>query len=80
MGQANGSQKGREMKNTPAAARPKSKRKSPRRKPQLVGWRRLPQRQRARILQIGVWVFVAIFVLSIAGGMMLTYISKVPGK
>jgi len=68
------------VKNMPAARRPKSKAKSPPRKAQPGGWRRLPRRQRERIIRICMWVFLILFVLSVAGGLILTNISRVQVK
>ena len=70
MGEALGAQKGREVKN--AGARPaKSKAKPQKRNPQPISWRRMPKRQRERIIRIFMFVFLALFVLSVAGGLVL---------
>ena len=41
--------------------------------------RRLPKRTRQRIVQIGVWVFLVLFVLSITTGLILMSRTQAPG-
>jgi len=68
------------MKNSTAARRPKSKAKGPPRKPQPGWWSRMPRRQRERLIRIGMWIFLVLFVLSVAGGLILTNITRVQVK
>lgn len=77
MGETDGPQASAEMKNVGPGPRGASKAKSGRRKPQAVGWRRMPRRQRERLIRMGMWVFLILFVLSVAGGLILTNISRV---
>ena len=76
MGQADGPAQGRTVRN---AAPPRSKGKPKVRQPMMFSrgwWRRLPMRQRQRFLRLGVWIFLVLFVASVAGGLFLASLSS----
>lgn len=67
MGQTGCSEAHAALSSAPRKNRPKPGQRQ--REP--FSWKRMPKRQRARIVRIFMFVFLAIFVLSLAGGLML---------
>ncbi|MDQ6780099.1 MAG: hypothetical protein M3Z37_02960 [Candidatus Eremiobacteraeota bacterium] len=64
------------MKGSIAPPRPKKKSKPQQQRTfTRAWWQRLPLRQRQSIMRIGVWIFLVLFILSVAGGLFLAGVS-----